>query len=60
MFFARDFEYSREGRCVGIDSISDLVGDMLVNQYDADVFSLCRKRLKGSFDGRCLCLVVDN
>lgn len=51
MFFARDFEYSREGRCVGIDSISDLVGDMLVNQYDADVFSLCRKRLKGSFDG---------
>lgn len=59
MIFAWDFEDRGEGGGVGIDSVSYPVGNMLVDQDDANVFSL-GKALKGRFDGCRLCFVVDD
>ena len=60
MLFARNLEYGREGCRVGVDSVSDLVCNVLVDQNDADVLALCSKRVKGGLDCGCICLVVDN
>ena len=38
----------------------DLVGDMLVDQYDTDVLALSGEGLKGGFDGRDLGFGVDD
>lgn len=59
MLLARDLEYGRECGRVGIDTVSDLVGDMLVDQYDANVLALRSKGIESCLDSRGLCLVVD-
>jgi len=58
--FARNLEERWECGSVGIDPVSYPVGNMLVDQHNADVFPLGRESLKCLLDGGGICLGIDD
>lgn len=60
VIFTRDLKNGREGRSVGVDTVSYSIGNMLVDKHNANVLSLIGEPVEGSLNGSGVCFVVDN
>lgn len=58
MLLAGDLEDGGEGGGVGVDAVADAVGDVLVDEDDADVLAARREAVEGLLDLRRLRLGV--
>jgi hypothetical protein len=58
VIFRRDLQQRRESRRVRLDAVSYLLGDVLVNEQDGDIFALGGELVECGFDGCVLGLRV--
>jgi hypothetical protein len=60
MVLARDLKNGREGGGIGVDSVADFVGNVLVDEDNTNVFPLLGELCECSLNRCSLRLVVDD
>lgn len=58
--FAWDLQHGRESRGIGVNAMSDSVGDMLIDEYDANIFAVLGESIKRGLDRSCISLAINN